>query len=240
MTDGMREEHDHAREKVDVDGVGKLSDIGGQGGVGRLDAAAGVAHTDEGVSGAQVAASGAGADKAGGVGANASPNAGADKADGVGGAAEFDEGSGYGRSEEERRRSPLGSYLLYLAWVVSVVATLGSLYFSEIRGFIPCELCWYQRILMYPLSVILGIAAYHNDLRIKKYVLPFSIIGTCVSLYHYMLQKVPGFALARPCVQGVPCDAMYINWFGFITIPFLALVAFILITICLLAIRKRG
>lgn len=62
-------------------------------------------------------------------------------------------------------------YTLYMAWMVAVVATLGSLYFSEIRGFIPCELCWYQRILMYPLSLILGIAAFYDEYKIKKYVI---------------------------------------------------------------------
>ncbi|MFD0712687.1 disulfide oxidoreductase [Paenibacillus sp. GCM10027626] len=127
----------------------------------------------------------------------------------------------------------LREYTLYLAWMVAVVATLGSLYFSEIREFIPCELCWYQRILMYPLSILLGIAAYTNDRKIKKYVLPLSIIGGCISLFHYLEQKVPGFASIKPCVNGVPCSTQYINYFGFITIPFLALVAFTLISVLL-------
>jgi disulfide bond formation protein DsbB len=130
------------------------------------------------------------------------------------------------------------SYYLYFTWLISVIATLGSLYFSEIRGYIPCDLCWYQRIFMYPLSIILGIAAYHSDKSIKKYVLPLSIIGGSISIYHYMLQKVPGFKEIKPCTNGVPCDAEYINWLGFITIPFLALIAFILITVSLLFVKK--
>lgn len=121
-------------------------------------------------------------------------------------------------------------YALYLAWLTAVIATLGSLYFSEIRGFVPCELCWYQRILMYPLSVILGIAAFYEEIRIKKYILPLSVTGGAVSLFHYLEQKVPGFAAIKPCSQGVPCNAEYINVFGFATIPFLALAAFFLIT----------
>lgn len=129
--------------------------------------------------------------------------------------------------------------VLYFAWLVAVVATLGSLYFSEVSGFIPCELCWYQRILMYPLSVVLGIAAFYDEHVIKKYVLPLSIIGMLVSTYHYMLQKIPGFAEIKPCTQGVPCSGQYINWFGFVTIPFLALVGFTLITVLLLVFRKR-
>lgn len=131
-------------------------------------------------------------------------------------------------------------YRLYIAWIVAVVATLGSLYFSEIRGFIPCELCWYQRILMYPLSIILGIAAYYDEEKIKKYVLPISILGIFVSSFHYMKQKLPGFAAIKPCTQGVPCNLQYINWFGFITIPFLALIGFTLITLLLLIKKKQA
>ncbi|KAB8139157.1 disulfide bond formation protein B [Gracilibacillus oryzae] len=129
-------------------------------------------------------------------------------------------------------------FSLYAAWLVSVIATLGSLYFSEIRGFIPCELCWYQRILMYPLSLILGIATFQNDRSVKKYVLPTVVIGWCISLFHYLEQKVPGFAEIKPCANGVPCSAEYINWLGFITIPFLALIAFTLIIIFMLLIKK--
>lgn len=127
---------------------------------------------------------------------------------------------------------------LYFAWFVAVVATLGSLYFSEIRLFLPCELCWYQRIAMYPLAILLGIAAYTNDLNITKYALPFSIIGGLIAFYHYLLEKVPGFASVKPCSQGIPCDVAWINWFGFITIPFLALTAFVLITVFLLVSKK--
>ena len=122
-------------------------------------------------------------------------------------------------------------WVLYFAWIVSVVATLGSLYFSEIKGFIPCDLCWFQRIFMYPLVVILGIGTFQSDISVKKFVLPLSIVGGSISLFHYLEQKVPGFGGIRPCVSGVPCRAEYINWFGFVTIPFLALTAFTLITI---------
>lgn len=132
----------------------------------------------------------------------------------------------------------LSQYTLYTAWLVSIVATLGSLYFSEIRGFIPCELCWYQRILMYPLAVILGIATFQNDRSVKKYILPLAVIGWSISLFHYLQQKVPGFAAIKPCASGVPCSAEYINWLGFITIPLLALIAFTLIVVFMLLTRK--
>ena len=128
---------------------------------------------------------------------------------------------------------------LYLSWVISIFATFGSLYFSEVREFVPCDLCWYQRIMMYPLTIILGIAAYQNNKSIKHYVLPLSILGGCISLFHYLEQKVPGFAAIKPCKNGVPCSTEYINWFGFVTIPFLALTAFSLITLLLLLTKNK-
>jgi disulfide bond formation protein DsbB len=127
----------------------------------------------------------------------------------------------------------------YVAWLVSMVATLGSLYFSEIRGFTPCELCWYQRILMYPLALILGISTFQKDFSVKKFVLPMAIIGWFISFYHYLIQKVPGFAEIKPCVNGVPCNAQYINWLGFMTIPFLALIAFTLIITFMILVKKN-
>ncbi len=136
-------------------------------------------------------------------------------------------------------RSFFNRYGLYVAWLVSLTATLGSLYFSEIRGFVPCELCWVQRIFMYPLVFLLGIAVFTDDRSVKKYVLPLSIVGGLISLYHYLVQKVPGFADIKPCAQGVPCNVQYINWFGFVTIPFLALTAFTIITLLLLTVKKR-
>lgn len=128
---------------------------------------------------------------------------------------------------------------LYLAWFVSLVATLGSLYFSEIKGFIPCEYCWYQRILMYPQVLILGIGTFQNDRSVIRFALPLSILGWFMSLYHYLVQKVPGLAEIKPCKSGVPCSGEYINWLGFITIPFLAWIAFSLIIVFLLLTRKK-
>lgn len=137
-------------------------------------------------------------------------------------------------------KSNSNQIFLYIAWLVSIIATFGSLYFSEISGFIPCELCWYQRIFMYPLVLILGIGTFQNDLAVKKYVLPLAVIGWSISLFHYLEQKVPGFAKIKPCTDGVPCNTEYINWFGFITIPFLALTAFtfIIVFISLIKVQK--
>lgn len=138
-----------------------------------------------------------------------------------------------------KEKSKPQGYLLYVAWVVSLVAMFGSLYFSEIKGYIPCELCWYQRIFMYPLALILGIGTFQNDSSVKKFVLPLALIGGSISFMHYLEQKIPGFGGIKPCVSGVPCSAQYINWFGFITIPFLALVAFLIIACCMFFIKSK-
>lgn len=128
---------------------------------------------------------------------------------------------------------------LLLAWLASITAMAGSLFFSERMGFIPCTLCWYQRILMYPLVFFLGVAFYRNDKEIYKYILPMSLVGMGISSYHYALQKIPSMHEFAACTSGVPCSGQYINWFGFVTIPFLALIAFTLITVMMLIVWKR-
>lgn len=129
--------------------------------------------------------------------------------------------------------------LLLLAWITSITAMGGSLFFSEQMGFIPCTLCWFQRVLMYPLTIILGIACYRSDRDVYQYVLPLSIIGMMVSAYHYALQKVPSLHEFSTCTSGVPCSGQYINWLHFITIPFLSLLAFTIITTAMLVMWKR-
>ncbi|MFC7371538.1 disulfide oxidoreductase [Fictibacillus iocasae] len=127
---------------------------------------------------------------------------------------------------------------LFAAWLTAIAAMLGSLYFSEVKGFIPCSLCWYQRILMYPLALWLGIAAYRNDRSITLYVLPIAVMGMLLSGYHYLLQKVPAMRGFELCTSGVPCSGQYINYAGFITIPFLAFTAFTMITLFMILARK--
>jgi len=129
---------------------------------------------------------------------------------------------------------------LSLSWLVAIIATLGSLYFSEVLHFIPCMLCWYQRIFMYPLAIILGIAVYRNDRGIYRYVLPLSIIGMVISGYHTILQKIPYLQQFEMCTSGVPCSKDYLNWLGFITIPMMAFVAFTIITISLVVLAKTS
>lgn len=128
---------------------------------------------------------------------------------------------------------------LYLAWLVAIVATLGSLYFSEIRHFVPCVLCWYQRILMYPLVVLLGIATFRKDGGVVKYALPLSVLGVIVASYHVLIEQFPSLG-SSVCSSGVPCSLKYIDWLGFITIPTLSLTAFVIISALLATAARRS
>ncbi|MCU9612560.1 disulfide oxidoreductase [Caldibacillus lycopersici] len=129
--------------------------------------------------------------------------------------------------------------LFFLSWVTSIIAMFGSLYFSEIRQYIPCELCWYQRILMYPMTILLGIAYVRKDWHMSLYAMILSAAGGIISIYHYSIQKITVLGDSTGFCGQVPCTAQYINWFGFITIPFLALLAFLIIFIISLLIWKQ-
>ena len=118
--------------------------------------------------------------------------------------------------------------------------TLGSLYFSEIKGYEPCSLCWYQRILMYPFTIILAIAIIKKDYEIAIYTTVLSLIGACISTYHVLIQKVPFFTDKAASCGRIPCTGDYINWFGFITIPMLALIAFVIIFVCSIYVLKTN
>ncbi len=121
--------------------------------------------------------------------------------------------------------------LTIIALLAAWTATLGSLYLSEVLHFIPCSLCWYQRILMYPLAIILLVGLIRRDRGVFIYVLPFSILGIFVSSYHYLLQKTDIFTSSAVCDTGIPCTTTWINLFGFVTIPFMALTAFLIISV---------
>ena len=118
---------------------------------------------------------------------------------------------------------------LLFIWIVSMVATLGSLYFSEIRGYEPCKMCWIQRIFMYPIVLMTTIAFIQKNAKIALTTAVFAIMGGSVSLYHYGIQKIDFLSDSAPACGMVSCTGQYINWLGFITIPFLALTAFVLI-----------
>lgn len=125
-----------------------------------------------------------------------------------------------------------------LAFVVAALATAGSLYFSEVAGFEPCRLCWYQRIAMYPLVVLLGLAAFRRDTRIGSYVIPLALIGAAISLYHVALEWVPALDTGA-CGLGPSCGVVWFRVFGVISLPTMALVAFALVA-TLLAVARDG
>ena len=116
-----------------------------------------------------------------------------------------------------------------LACLISFIAVAGSLYLSEVAGFLPCRLCWYQRIAMYPLLPILAVAAWRGDAGVWRYGLPLSVIGFGISAYHVVIQNVP--AMEPPvCAGDVPCSAVYVRVFDFVSIPVMAGGAFLGIT----------
>ncbi|MCO7174966.1 disulfide oxidoreductase [Sporolactobacillus kofuensis] len=129
-------------------------------------------------------------------------------------------------------------YILLFAWIVAIVATAGSLFFSEIMHFVPCKLCWYQRILMYPLVISLGIAYLLNDSSIRKYILPVSCLGFILATYHYTIQMLPQVNKVAFCSPNNPCTVKDFSILGFITIPFMSGIAFLLITLVMLMIRS--
>ena len=129
-------------------------------------------------------------------------------------------------------------FFLLIAWLQAVVATFGSLFFSEVLKYPPCVLCWYQRIVMYPLVIILALGILRKNKDIVLYVLPFSIIGLVIALYHNLLYFKLLPESNAPCILGVSCTTKYIELFGFVTIPLLSLLSFVLITGCMLIYRS--
>ncbi len=131
-----------------------------------------------------------------------------------------------------RKSSIDASSWLFYAWAASVVATLGSLYLSEIVHFIPCSLCWFQRIFMYPLVWLLGVASAKKKVGIRIYALPLVGIGAAFSSYHIYIQEMPSRAVGVSCGP-TSCVSDVLNAFGFLTVPMLALTAFLFIAFCL-------
>jgi disulfide bond formation protein DsbB len=127
-------------------------------------------------------------------------------------------------------RRGVEGYELWLAFVVASIATGGSLFFSEIAHFVPCELCWYQRICMYPLSITTLLAALFDDPRAARYLLPLPLVGAGVSVYHLLVENgVVGESLTCRISAPGGCTVKWINEFGYVTIPTLALTAFALV-----------
>jgi hypothetical protein len=127
----------------------------------------------------------------------------------------------------ESVRAVVQQRALVIAGSVAVAATLGSLYFSEAADFIPCKLCWYQRIAMYPLAVLLVMAAIRRDRWILLYVRVIAMLGLAVSAYHVWIQWFP--EKSNFCEFDNPCSARWVEAFDRVTIPQMAGLSFVLI-----------
>jgi disulfide bond formation protein DsbB len=138
----------------------------------------------------------------------------------------------------DRLRDMAAPYTLWLAWLVAATAMAGSLYFSEVAGLTPCALCWYQRIAMYPLAIILLVAAVRRDWAVRPYATALAAIGVLVAAYHVLLQRIPGLP-SGSCSLEAPCTAIDLERFGFITIPVMALVGFVTILTLLWVLGDR-
>jgi disulfide bond formation protein DsbB len=123
----------------------------------------------------------------------------------------------------------VGPQAVLVAWIVALVTMLGSLYYSEHAGYLPCELCWYQRILMYPLVIVLGVGWLRRDRKVWMTAAPFVVIGAPLSLYHWLVERVPSFAESSSCSIVAPCTAPYFEKLGFVTLAWMCLSSFLLI-----------
>jgi disulfide bond formation protein DsbB len=123
----------------------------------------------------------------------------------------------------------LGPQALLLAWIVAIVTTTGSLVYSVHFKFEPCELCWYQRICMYPLTIILGVGWFRRDRKVWMTAGPFVVIGGLLAIYHWLVERVPSFAESSSCSIFVPCSSPYFEKFGYITLAWMDFSSFLLI-----------
>ena len=129
--------------------------------------------------------------------------------------------------------------ILFSAWVLVTVSTLGSLFFSYVMEFAPCVLCWYQRICLFPLVIILATGLFPLDKRVIKYSLPLAIAGWITAFYHNLLYSGIIPQDLQPCSKGVSCTEKYIDLFGFLTIPMLSLISFSIIITLLVFLNRR-
>lgn len=129
--------------------------------------------------------------------------------------------------------------LVFLAWIIATASALGSLFFSNVMEFAPCVLCWYQRICLFPLVLILPMGLFPLDRRVVRYALPLVVVGWLLAAYHNLLYA--GFIPEdmQPCSKGVSCTEEYIELFGVLSIPLLALLAFSALLGLLVAVHQR-
>lgn len=124
---------------------------------------------------------------------------------------------------------------LFLSWLTAAISTLGALFLGEIMGYTPCVLCWYQRIFMFPLVLILAAGLFPLDPRVVRYALPTTLVGLGIAVYHMLLLEGIVSESIAPCTQGVPCSEVQVVWLGFVTIPLLSVAAFSVIAALLIA-----
>ena len=129
--------------------------------------------------------------------------------------------------------------ILFLCWLIASVSVMGSVFFSFVMEFAPCVLCWYQRIFLFPLVLILAIGLFPYDNSVVKYALPLAIAGWLTAAYHNLLYAGIIPESIQPCTQGVSCTEDYINLFGFLSIPMLSLLSFSVIIILLVILYRR-
>jgi len=129
--------------------------------------------------------------------------------------------------------------ILFSVWVLVTVSTLGSLFFSYIMEFAPCVLCWYQRICLFPLVIILATGLFPFEKRVIKYALPLAIAGWITAFYHNLLYSGIIPQDLQPCSKGVSCTEKYIDLFGFLSIPMLSLISFSIIITLLILLKRR-
>ena len=136
--------------------------------------------------------------------------------------------------------APAGWSLLFASWLIAAAATLGTLFQSEVMKLPPCELCWYQRVFMFPLAIMLPLALFPFDARIVRYALPLALAGAAVAFYQLLLTWGVVPESIRPCTQGVPCSETQWVWLGFITVPLIATLAFAAISVLLMLVRRKN
>ncbi|MBU0674118.1 MAG: disulfide bond formation protein B [Proteobacteria bacterium] len=129
--------------------------------------------------------------------------------------------------------------LLFACWLIATVSTLGSLFFSYVMEFAPCVLCWYQRIFLFPLVIILTRGLFPFDRSVVKFAIPLAILGWLTAVYHNLLFSGIIPEKIQPCSQGVSCTEEYIDLFGFLSIPMLSLLSLTLITALLILLHRR-
>ena len=130
--------------------------------------------------------------------------------------------------------------LLFACWLIASGSALGSLFFSDVMGFAPCVLCWYQRIALFPLVLILPMGLLPFDAKAAKFALPLTVAGLLTAVYHNLLYAGLIPKSIQPCAQGVPCTEKYIELFGFVSIPLLSLLAFAAMTVLLIIVKRRN